>query len=129
MPLPATVSPLEILWTAICLIGVFLATINVGDALSDLANLRASGRNGALLLTAVGECSDQEMILIALVCDLFVGVLAMFALPGREPDGDPSLSSYITPWLMIAGAGALIYLSFSKKRRRKKILEVLARDP
>lgn len=123
--LPSTVSPLEVAWTTITFIGIVLALFNWYDAYGDLIELRRSGRNGILLIAARGEWNDHSMILLAMVCDFLVGVLAMFALPGREPDGDPSLSSIFSPTLIIIGALALIYLSFAKKRRRKKIMDAL----
>lgn len=125
MTLPPSVSPLEIVWTLITLIGSGLAAINWYDAWGDLIELRRSGRNGILLIAAKGEWLDHGMIVTTMLCDFVVGFLALFALPGREPDGDPSLSSILAAPLIILGALALIYLSFAKKRRRKKIMSAL----
>lgn len=131
MQLPATVSPLEILWTLVTGSGVFLAAWNCWDAVRDMEAVQHTGEDGPLLITAAGERNDQAMILLALVCWMTIGILAMFALPGREPDGDPSLSSILAPWLAIASALGLIFLSYSKKRRRRRVLSLLraAVDP
>lgn len=125
MQLPVTVSPLEILWTMVTLSGAVAAVWNCWDALGDLRVVRADGSNGALRMSAMGEWDDQRLILFVLLCELVAGILAMFALPGREPDGDPSLSSIFVPWLFIAAALALIWLSFGKKYRRRRIMGIL----
>lgn len=127
--LPDTVSPLEILWTLITFAGSLAAAWNCWDALGDLRAVQAEGRNGALLTTAIGEWVDQRLIMFVLLCEFASGILAMFALPGREPDGDPSLSSIFVPWLFIAAAAALISLSFGKKYRRKRVMGALREHP
>lgn len=128
--MPSTVSPLEIVWTLVTLTGTILAGFNWWDAQGDLDALRASGLNGILMITARGARTDQQMVLVTLMCDTIAGVLAMFALPGTDPQGDPSAASLFLPWLLVVGALALIYLSLSQKRRRKSILEALrARHP
>lgn len=127
--LPETVSPLEILWTIITFAGAAAAAWNCWDAWGDLIAVLAERRNGALLTTGKGEVIDQFLILFVLLCECVSGILAMFALPGREPDGDPSLSSMVVPWLFILAALALIALSFGKKYRRRLIMEHIREYP
>lgn len=123
--MPATIQPLEVPWTVVTLIGVIIAAVNWWDAQGDLDALRASGHNGVLMITALGARSDQQMIFVALFCDSLLGILALFSLPGRDPEGGPSIASMWAPWLAIIGALALIYLSFSQRRRRQSIRAAL----
>lgn len=123
--MPATVSPLEVLWTLVTIVGTVVAGWNWWDAQGDLDALRASGLNGILVITAKGARSDQQMVFVALLCDAASGVLALFTPPNRDPQGDLTLAALFVPWLFIVGALALIFLSLSQKRRRKSILEAL----
>lgn len=123
--LAKTVSPLEITWTVICLVGSLIAAWNWWDAQGDIDHLRASGRNGVIMITARGERSDQIALFVALVCKMLVGVLAMSSLPSENVRGDPSLSAIFSPWLFIIVGLLLIFLSVSKRRRRISLREAL----
>lgn len=129
MDLTQTASPLEIAWTFANGLGMFVAWTNLWEAFRDLQALRAEKRNGVLLVAAKGERFDQACILSILTFNTVMGFLAMFALPGKEPDGDPSLSSEYTPLLLILAAGVLIWLSISKRIRRKVIIDKLRKVP
>lgn len=129
MQLPATVSPLELIWTLIHAFGVFYAYGNFWDAHIDMQAVKDSDRDGALLISATGERNDQFFILLALVCWGGIGITAMFALPPRQPDGDLAWSTVAAPILAIIGALGLIYLSYSKKNRRRRIMSILRNSP
>lgn len=129
LQLPATVSPLEIVWTLIHVFGVFYASANFGDAYVDMQAVKDSARDGVLLISATGERNDQFWILLALVCWMGIGITAMFALPPRVPDGDVAWSSVAAPVLAIIGALGLIYMSYSKKIRRGRLIGILRKAP
>lgn len=123
--LAKTASPLEIAWTLVMLIGVLTAGLNWWDAQGDLDALLASGRDGAILITARGERSDQQALFLALFCNLTLGFLALFGLPSQDPDGGPSAAAQWSAVLLIVAGLSMIYLSISHRRRRKSILEAL----
>ena len=123
--LPATISGTRLAWTLIAIVGVVFTSMNWWDALRDLRLLRRSGKNGVLLTTARGEVTEQTMLWVALFTDLIAGLLSLISPPGLEPQGNQTAFAAFSAPLFLIGAVALIYLSFSRKRRRRAIVRVL----
>jgi hypothetical protein len=123
--LPATISGAKLAWTLIAIVGVVFTSMNWWDALRDLKTLRRSGKNGVLFATATGELTEQTLLWVALFTDLVAGLLSLISPTGAEPEGGPTPFALFGPPLFLIGAVALIYLSFSRQRRRRAIIRAL----
>lgn len=107
------------------LVGVLTTAFNWWDAQGDLDALYASGRNGVTEIVARGERADQQVLFLALFCNLVLGFLSMFSLPGQDPDGGPTIAAQWSALLLIIAGLSMIFLSVSHRRRRKSTMEAL----
>jgi hypothetical protein len=121
--LTSTASPLEVVWTIVCLVGLIVAARNCWNARQDLKRLLASGRNGILLREQRAALTTHTIIAISLLCKVLIGILAMLSLQSTDPDGGASLAAMYAPVLMVLSALGLIYLSIMLNRNRRITLE------
>lgn len=120
-----TVSPLEVVWTLVTLIGATVALRNCWNAQQDLLSLLASGRNGLLQQEQRSTLLIHRVIALSLTTKVMVGILAMLSLPSMDPDGGTSLASQFGPLLMIVSAVALTFLSISLNRNRRIMFDAI----
>lgn len=73
-----TVSPLEIIWTALAIVGLGYAVWNLREAFLDLAALLQDGSNGDLLVVAGGALRNESERVLYLAGFIVVGAIFMF---------------------------------------------------
>lgn len=123
--LPPTASPVKIFWSLIYLFGVTYAARGFYDTWGDLRSTVRDTQDEGELETARGEVSDSGMILIALAAGLLVGLISFFALPAQTTQESVSFVAIVAPIALIVGAEALIYLTYSRRRRRGVIFALI----
>lgn len=121
-----------LIWTIVTGLGCRAAKQNLGNAKTDRMNLftKHPTINGIARLEADGGVDDQRFILLALLSDFLCGLIALVNILILQPA--PTQASIISSLtgtaigvILTSGAIALVWLSFSKKRRRQTQIEYL----
>lgn len=81
----SNVDALELIWTAISLIGLIAAARGVKDALRDRRILRESSTNSGLMLIASGDLRREALRMYVQGFFLLLGVIALLSPPSSAP--------------------------------------------
>lgn len=117
-----TVSWIELLWTAVALIGVGASSLVYVDAARDHKDVKIAGLTGAALITSRMTIRNERLRLGLLLLFALVGVVAMF-IPNPPGSFDPP--RLLVALMLMAGSCLVVYGSFADRRDRRLILEEL----
>lgn len=106
-------SPIEVVYTAVMLIGLTTSIINYLYAHARLIELQRSGENGLVLILRKGARADQLKISGVFVCLMVIGLVSMSAPP------NPNVTTGgIVSGLFFIGAGLMLTWKSITIRRR-----------
>lgn len=122
-----TASPLEIIWVAILLYGMYVSVVNLREAHKDDAARIAKGKNGPLLIVTRQGIRNERLTLLVMAMFTAIGVVALL-LPGRSAPLHGHiertvalLAPVVTPFAAIAAIASLVYGSRCNRRDRHLI--------
>lgn len=123
LDLTRTITFLELLWTAVAVIGILVLTVNGLAAHGDLRRLRQLGLNSVRTLIALDNRRTEWVLWCALIVYALAGSRAMFR-PSPLISNTATLDNLI-PHLFLFTEVLMVWSSIARRLTRRQVIQML----
>lgn len=123
LDLTRTITFLELLWTAMAVIGTFVLTVNGLSANGDLRRLKQLGLNSVRKLIALDNLRTEWVLWCVLVVYALAGSRAM--LRPSPPISNTATLDNLIPHLFLFTEVLMVWSSIARRLTRRQVIQML----